>query len=95
MCSTTQFNEPLPHNGGTDAISVVNGRLYISASAPGTTGSLPAPQPTFPRRVLGHPRPVHSVATVTPVFGDEDAATVANVARPQSGQTVNAGLDRP
>ena len=42
------YNEPLPHNGGTDAISVVNGQLYISASAPGTTGTLPAPQPTFP-----------------------------------------------
>jgi len=25
------YNEPLPHNGGTDAISVQDGRIYISA----------------------------------------------------------------
>jgi hypothetical protein len=90
-----QYNEPLPHNGGTDAISVVNGRLYISASAPGTTATLPAPQPTFPAVYSVALDSVHSVATVTPVFFDEDPATVANVGTPQSGQTVNLALTDP
>jgi hypothetical protein len=90
-----QYNEPLPHNGGTDAISVVNGQLYISASAPGTTGTLPAPQPTFPAVYSVTLDSVHSVATVTPVFDDEDPATVANVGTPQSGQTVNLALTDP
>jgi hypothetical protein len=90
-----QYNEPLPHNGGTDAISVVNGRLYISASAPGTTGTLPAPQPTFPALYSVTLNAADSIATVTPVFDDEDSATVANVATPQSGQTVNLALTDP
>jgi len=90
-----QFNEPLPHNGGADAISVVNGRLTISASAPGTTDTLAAPQPTFPAVYSVTLDAVHSVATVTPVFNDEDAATVANVGTPQSGQTVNLALTDP
>ena len=38
---------PLPHNGGTDAISIYHGLVLISASAPGTVGA-PAPQPTYP-----------------------------------------------
>jgi len=29
---------PLPHMGGTDAISMFNGKILISASAPGTSG---------------------------------------------------------
>ena len=41
------YSEPLPHNGGTDAISIYHGQILISASAPGTTGA-PAPQPTYP-----------------------------------------------
>lgn len=90
-----QYNAPLPHNGGTDAISVVNGRLYISASAPGTTGTLPAPQPTFPAVYSVTLDAAHSVATATPVFFDEDPATVANVGTPQSGQTVNLALTDP
>ncbi len=42
------YSEPLPHDGGTDAISVLNGLLYISASAPGTTGTLPHRSRPFP-----------------------------------------------
>ena len=41
------YNKPLPHKGGTDAISVYHCRVLISASAPGTTGKA-APQPTYP-----------------------------------------------
>jgi hypothetical protein len=89
-----QYNEPLSHNGGTDAISVVNGRLYVSASAPGTTGTLTAPQPTFPAAYSVTLDPAHSVADVTPLFDDEDAATVANVGT-QYGQTVHLALTDP
>jgi hypothetical protein len=43
-----QYSEALRHNGGTDAISIYRGMVLISASAPGTTGTESAPQPTFP-----------------------------------------------
>ncbi len=89
------YSEPLPHDGGTDAISVVNGRLYISASAPGTTGTLTAPQPTFPAVYVVALDPADSVAAVTPLFYDEDPAAVANVGTPQSGQTVKLALTDP
>jgi hypothetical protein len=89
------YNEPLPHNGGTDAISVLHGRLYVSASAPGTTGTLAAPQATFPAVYTVTLDPVHSIATVTPLFNDEDPATVANVGTPQSGQSVSLALTDP
>ncbi len=49
------YNEPLPHNGGTDAITIVAGQIFISASAPGTTGA-PAPQPDLSGRLFGRPR---------------------------------------
>ena len=42
-----RYNRPLPHKGGTDAISIYHGLVLISASAPGTTGQ-GAPQPTYP-----------------------------------------------
>ena len=32
------YSRPLPHHGGTDAISIYRGQVLISASAPGTTG---------------------------------------------------------
>jgi len=88
------YNEPLPHNGGTDAISVLDGRIYISASAPGTTGGSPAPQPTYPAVYTVTLDPATSVATVTPLFDDEDSAVVANVGS-QKGQTVQLGLTDP
>jgi hypothetical protein len=89
------YNEPLPHNGGTDAISVLDGRLYVSASAPGTTGTLPAPQPTFPAVYTVTLDAADSVATVSPLFYDEDPAVVANVGTPQSGHVVNLALTDP
>jgi hypothetical protein len=89
------YNEPLPHNGGTDAISVLNGRLYISASAPGTTGTLPAPQPSFPAVYTVTLDALHSIANVAPLFYDEDSAVVANVGTPQSGRSVKLGLTDP
>lgn len=88
-----QYNEPLPHYGGTDAISFEGGQIFISASAPGTTG-VPAPQPSYPAVYSVSLDPTTAVATVAPLFFDEDLATVANVG-PQSGQLVKLGLTDP
>jgi hypothetical protein len=88
------YNEPLPHNGGTDAISVLGDEILISASAPGTTGTLPAPQPTFPAVYSVTLDPTTMVATVSPLFYDEDTATTANIG-PQHGQKVALGLTDP
>ncbi len=41
------YFRPLPHKGGTDAISFYHGLMLISASAPGTTGAA-APKPFYP-----------------------------------------------
>ncbi len=89
------YNEPLPHHGGTDAISVYDGQILISASAPGTTGKLKAPQPTFPAVYSVSLDPSNSIATVTPFFYDEDPAAVANVGTRQTGQTVKLALTDP
>jgi len=86
------YNEPLPHNGGTDAITILGGQILISASAPGTTGA-PAPQPAYPAAysvALG----AKHVATVTLLFGDEARATVANIG-PGHGKSVKLALTDP
>jgi hypothetical protein len=84
---------PLPHNGGTDAISIYHGQILISASAPGTTGAA-APNATYPAvyQVTLHGR--NHVATVQPLFYDEAAATVANSGS-QAGKTVHLALTDP
>lgn len=87
------YNEPLPHNGGTDAISVDGNTILISASAPGTTGTRPAPQPTFPAVYSVTLDPTSSVATVSPLFNDEDRATVANTG--SQGQKAALALTDP
>jgi hypothetical protein len=73
-----RYSEPLPHFGGTDAISIYHHLVLISASAPGTTGTA-APQPTYPAVYVvtfgRHAR----VATVHALFYDEATARVANV----------------
>ena len=89
-----RYNEALPHGGGTDAISVFDGKLFISASAPGTVGPS-APQPTYPAVYSVTLDPSDQVATVTPLFYDEDPATVANVNGNQGGTTTNLALTDP
>ncbi len=84
---------PLPHNGGTDAISIVDGQILVSASAPGTTGA-PAPQPTYPAVYSVRLDPATKVAAVAPLFSDEASATVAN-AGPGQGTSVTLGLTDP
>jgi len=45
-----RYNEALPSKGGTDAISITDGRVLVSASAPGTTGKAARrATPTVPR----------------------------------------------
>ncbi|MGO9972547.1 MAG: hypothetical protein ACLP01_07035 [Solirubrobacteraceae bacterium] len=90
-----QYSEPLPHNGGTDAISIYHGMVLISASAPGTTGTESAPQPTFPAVYDATFDPGARIAYLTPLFYDEDDATVANVNASDYGQSVALGLTDP
>jgi hypothetical protein len=88
-----RYKEPLPHNGGTDAISIYHGLVLISASAPGTTGAA-APQPAYPAAYSVTFDRAARVATVTPLFFDEAAATVANTGA-DHGQAVKLGLTDP
>ena len=76
---------PLPHGGGTDAISVIGSRILISASAPGTVASAASPavsaavyQATFAHQ----PGASTGTATLTPLFFDGSTATVANLGQP-------------
>jgi hypothetical protein len=87
-------HNPLPHNGGTDAISIYHGLVLISASAPGTVGA-PAPQPTYPAVYAATFNRATRVATVTPVYYDEAPATVANTNNADFGQVVKLGLTDP
>ncbi|HEY2640754.1 MAG TPA: hypothetical protein VGI66_12835 [Streptosporangiaceae bacterium] len=69
------YNEPLPHQGGTDAISIYHGQVFVTASAPGTAGT----PVTSPAVYSVSFNPTTLIATITPVFNDTDQATVANV----------------
>jgi hypothetical protein len=85
------YSAPLPHDGGTDAISNYGGQLFISASAPGTTGA-PAPQPSYPAVYTVTLDPYARLATAAPLFYDEDSATAANAG--SSHETVSLALSR-
>jgi hypothetical protein len=86
------YSRPLPHRGGTDAISFFNGLMLISASAPGTTGAA-APKPYYPAvYVVTLNQPKHK-AFFRPLFFDEAHATAAN--GPHFGRSVKLGLTDP
>jgi hypothetical protein len=86
------YYRPLPHHGGTDAISFDNGLMLISASAPGTTGAA-APKPNYPAvYVVTLNKPKH-LAYFRALFFDESRATVAD--GPHSGRLVRLGLTDP
>jgi hypothetical protein len=86
------YARPLPHRGGTDAISFYNGLMLISASAPGTTGAA-APNPSYPAvYVVTLNEPKH-LARFRPLFFGESHATAAN--GPHRGQAVKLGLTDP
>ena len=88
-----RYNEPLPHFGGTDAISVYRHLILVSASAPGTTGK-PAPQPTYPAAYIMTFNRQTRVATVQALFYDEAIARVANVGA-DLGKEVRLALTDP
>jgi hypothetical protein len=95
----TQYSyspSPLPHNGGTDAVSVIGGQILVSASAPGTRPlSASAPQPTYPAVYSVTLEPTTPpVAAVTPLFYDEASAMVAN-AGPTEGRPTTLALTDP
>jgi hypothetical protein len=87
------YNRPLPHKGGTDAISIYRGLVLISASAPGTTGK-PAPQPAYPAVYSVTFNSAKHVAKVRPLFSDEATAAVANVGATE-GKRVQLALTDP
>jgi hypothetical protein len=81
-----RFNlNPLPHGGGTDAVSVYRGAILISASAP-TIADGPA--------VYRAQLEANGVAVLQPVFFDNSTATVANVGS-SSGTQVALALTDP
>jgi hypothetical protein len=86
------YNKPLPHNGGTDAISFYHGMMLISASAPGTIGAA-APNAAYPAVYSVILNPVNHVAYVSALFYGESLATAAN--GPHLGKTVKLGLTDP
>ena len=86
-------DSPLPHNGGTDAISIWDNKILVSASAPGTAGKA-APQPTYPAVYSVTFDRATLVATVRPLFYDEAEATVANTGK-DYGKKVRLALTDP
>jgi hypothetical protein len=86
------YNKPLPHNGGTDAISVYHDQLYISASAPGTTGAA-APNAKYPGVYIVSLDQSTKVATVGELYYDEAPAYQANGSA--AGKTVRLALTDP
>jgi hypothetical protein len=86
-------HSPLPHNGGTDAISIWDNQILVSASAPGTVGK-PAPQPAYPAVYSVTFDRATLVAKVKPLFYDEAEATVANIGK-DYGKKVKLALTDP
>ena len=86
------YSKPLPHHGGTDAISFANGMMLISASAPGTTGAA-APNPAYPAVYSVTLNQAKRTASVRPLFFGESLATAAN--GPHFTGTVRLGLTDP
>jgi hypothetical protein len=88
-----RYNEPLPHFGGTDAISIYHGLVLVSASAPGTTGKA-APQPTYPATYIVTFNSHTRIATVHALFYDEAIARDANIGA-DLGKKVRLALTDP
>jgi hypothetical protein len=84
------YTQSLPHRGGTDAIAVDNGKILISASAPGTAGKAPASAPAVFVVTLNAGA---KTAAVAPFFADN--ATATGVDAPHAGQKVTLALTDP
>jgi hypothetical protein len=84
----TYSPSPLPHLGGTDAVSVYQGKILISASAPGAGGKAPKNAPAvFVVTLSG------GTATAAPFFAINATATAANGS--SSGSKVTLALTDP
>ncbi len=86
------YYKPLPHNGGTDAISFDNGLMLIGASAPGTVGA-GAPEPYYPAVYVVTLKQSKHLAYFRALFFDKSHATAAN--GPHVGHPVKLGLTDP
>ena len=80
----------LPNLGGTDAVAVDNGKILISASAPGTGGKAPASAPAVFVVTLNAGT---KTAAVAPFFADNTTATGVNA--PNAGKNVTLALTDP
>jgi hypothetical protein len=80
----------LPNLGGTDAVAVDNGKILISASAPGTSGKAPASTPAVFVVTLNAGT---KTAAVAPFFADNATATGVNGSN--AGQKVTLALTDP
>jgi hypothetical protein len=86
----TYTPSPLPHLGGTDAVAVDNGKILVSASAPGTSGKAPASAPAVYAVTLDAGA---KTAKVAPFFADN--ATATGVSAPNAGKMVTLALTDP
>ena len=86
------YGKPLPHHGGSDAISFYNGQMLISASAPGTTGAA-APNAAYPAAYSVTLDQAKHSASFRALFYDESSATAAN--GPHAGKSVKLALTDP
>jgi hypothetical protein len=84
------YTPSLPHLGGTDAVSVYNGKILISASAPGTGGKAPASAPAVFAVTLNAGA---KTAAVAPFFAGNATATGVNA--PNAGKKVTLKLTDP
>ena len=86
----TYTPSPLPHLGGTDNVAVLNGKILITASAPGTAGKAPASAPAVYVVTLNAGS---MTATAAPFFADNATATA--VAGSKAGQKGALALTDP
>jgi hypothetical protein len=86
----TYTPSPLPQKGGSDAVAVLNGKILISASAPGTSGKAPASAPAVFAVTLNAGA---KTAAVAPFFADNATATGVNAS--SAGQKVTLALTDP
>jgi len=84
------YTPSLPHLGGTDAVAVLNGKILISASAPGTAGKAKASAPAVFAVTLNAGA---KTAAVAPLFADNATATGVNA--PNAGKKVTLALTDP
>ncbi len=80
----------LPHMGGTDAVAVLNGKILISASAPGTSGKAKASAPAVFAVTLNAGAKTAAAASF---FADNATATGVNA--PSAGKKVTLALTDP